>query len=335
MAERFTRRDWMRTAGAGSVLLQAGREAAAAPGAAKPLEGAFIILSTPYMESKAVDYEDLAHEVEFLNKAGVQGLVWPQLSSELLQLNKEERLRGMDTLARANRSGRAALILGVQGADTKEMLEYAEHAESLAPDAVIAIPPTHAKSIDDYHEYFRALCKLAKRPVFTQTSGGAPGLVMSTDFLVSLAREFPNFGYIKEEHDPIVPRMKELVTHRPDPIKRVFGANFGIGSLYEMRVGSDGTITGGAMYAEIYTKLWELHRQKKPDDVRELFSKLLLMLNLDKDIPGARLYLMKKRGIFKTTVSRQKERTLSREEMAEVDFRLEALRPWLMRDLFA
>ena len=113
---------------------------------------------------------------------------------------------------------------------------------------MIAIPPTHAKSIDDYYEYFRALCKLAKRPVFTQTSGGAQGLVMSTDFLVSLAREFPNFGYIKEEHDPIVPRMKELVTHRPHPIKRVFGANFGIGSLYEMRVGSDGTITGGAMY---------------------------------------------------------------------------------------
>ena len=119
MAERYTRRDWMRTAGAGSVLLQAGREAEAAPGVAKPLEGAFIILSTPYMESKAVDYDDLAREVEFLNKAGVQGLVWPQLSSELLQLNKEERLRGMDTLARANKSGRAALILGVQGGDTR------------------------------------------------------------------------------------------------------------------------------------------------------------------------------------------------------------------------
>ena len=88
----LTRRDWMRTAGAGSVLLQAGRNVSAAPATGKPLEGAFIILSTPYTDAKAVDYDDLAHEVEFLNKAAVAGLVWPQLSSELLQLNKEERL---------------------------------------------------------------------------------------------------------------------------------------------------------------------------------------------------------------------------------------------------
>ena len=61
-----------------------------------------------------------------------------------------------------------------------------------------------------------------------------------------------------------------------------------------------------------------------------------LMLNLDKDIPGARLYLMKKRGIFKTSrFHGRRTPACSREEMAEVDFRLEALRPWLMRDLFA
>jgi dihydrodipicolinate synthase/N-acetylneuraminate lyase len=326
----LTRRDWMRTAGAAAGLLQTAHAAPPVGAAgAKPLEGAFIILSTPYTEAKAVDYDDLAHEVDFLDKSGVQGLVWPQFSSELLQLNKEERLRGMDTIARANKGKRPALILGVQGADTAEMLEYAEHAESLAPDAVIAIPPTKAKSIDDYHEYFRALCKLAKRPVFTQTSGGAPGLELSVDFMVSLAREFPNFGYIKEEHDPVIARMRGLVAHRPDPIKRVFGASFGTGSLYEMRVGSDGTITGGAMYAEIYARLWDLHRQNKAVETRELFSKLLLMLNLDHDIPGARLYLLKKRGIFKTSVSRQKDHRLTPEEIAEVDYRFEALRPWL------
>lgn len=30
----------------------------------KPLRGTFMIAATPYNESKAVDYEDLAHEVE-------------------------------------------------------------------------------------------------------------------------------------------------------------------------------------------------------------------------------------------------------------------------------
>jgi dihydrodipicolinate synthase/N-acetylneuraminate lyase len=296
---------------------------------AKTMQGAFIILTTPYTASKEVDYEDLTREVAFLDRCGVQGLVWPQFSSELVKLSQAERMRGMDVLAKAAQGRSPVLVFGVQGADTAEMLEYAQHAESLAPDAMIAIPPTKAKSLDDYREYYRGLCKLAKRPVFTQTSGGAPGLELSVDFMVDLAREFPNFGYIKEEHDPVIARMRALIAHRPDPIKRVFGASFGTGSLYEMRVGSDGTITGGAMYADIYAQLWNLHWQNKMAEKRDLFSKLSLMLNLDHDIPGARLYLMKKRGIFKTTVSRLKDTQVTPEEIAEIEYRFEALKPWL------
>jgi dihydrodipicolinate synthase/N-acetylneuraminate lyase len=326
---RPTTRRELFTAASAALLATSAKAAESTAPADTKFRGAFIILSTPYTQSKAVDYDDLANEVAFVDKCGVQGIVWPQFSSELLQLNKEERMKGMDTIVRASKNRKPQVILGVQGEDTAEMLEYATHAEQLNPDAVIAIPPTKAKSIDDYRDYYRALCKLAKRPVFTQTSGGTPGLELSVDFMVDLAREFPNFGYIKEEHDPVIARMRGLIAHRPDPIKRVFGATFGTGSLYEMRVGSDGTITGGAMYADIYAQLWSLHFQNKMDEKRELFSKLMLLLNLDHDIPGARLYLLKKRGIFKTSVSRQKESKLSPDEIAEVEYRFAALKPWL------
>ena len=154
-------------------------------------------------------------------------------------------------------------------------------------------------------------------------------MVASVDFIVELAKEFPNFGYVKEEHDPVIARMKALVAQRPDPIKRVFGANYGNGWLYQMRVGCDGTITGGAMYADIYARLWNLHLQNKTEEKRELFSKLLLMLNLDQDIPGTRLYMLKKRGIFKTAVSRQHEYKLTPEEIAEIEYRFEGLKPYL------
>src|SRR5580704_18997326 len=280
-------------AAAGSAALLSGMRAAAGPSLpAKSLQGAFIILSTPYTADKAVDWEDLASEVDWMDRFGVHGMVWPQLSSELLQLSKDERFRGMDVLAKAARGKRPVLVLGVQGDDTAEMLEYAAHAEKLAPDAMIAIPPTKAASMEDYKQYFTALCKLTQRPVFVQTSGGTPGMVLSTDFMVDLAREFPNFGYIKEEHEPVIARMKALIAKRPDPVKRVFGANFGTSWLYQTRLGSDGTITGGAMYGDIYAQLWNLHVQNKVEDKRELFSKLLLMLNLDQDILGTRLYIL-------------------------------------------
>jgi dihydrodipicolinate synthase/N-acetylneuraminate lyase len=323
-----TRRELL--AAAGSAALLSRSPAFAAPSLpASSMQGAFIILSTPYTSTKAVDWEDMASEVDWMDRYGVQGLVWPQLSSELLQLNKEERLHGMEVLAKAVKGKRPVLVLGVQGDDTAEMLEYAEHAEKLAPDAMIAIPPKKAKSADDYRDYFRALCKLTKRPVFIQTSGGAPNLPPSIDMMLGLAREFPNFGYVKEEHDPVVPRMRELIAHRPDPIKRVYGAHFGNGWLYEMRLTSDGVITGGAMYGDIYARLWNLHIENKMQEARDLYAKLLLMLNLDQDIPGTRLYILKKRGIFKTSVSRQREYKLTSDEIAEIESRFDALKPYL------
>lgn len=320
-----TRRNWLASVGSAALL----SESVAKTAPAKPMQGVFIIMSTPYTSSKAIDWEDLAGEVDFLDRVGVQGLVWPQLSSELNQLSKDERLRGMQVLAKAAKGKKPVLVLGVQADDTAEMLEYATHAESLAPDAMIAIPPKKAKSLDGYRDYFRSLCQRTKRPVFLQTSGGAPGVVASVEFIVELAREFPNFGYVKEEHEPVIARMKALVAQRPDPIKRVFGANFGNGWLYQMRLGCDGTITGGAMYADIYARLWNLHLENKSDEKRELFSKLLLILNLDQDIPGTRLYILKKRGIFKTSTSRQREYKLTADEIAEIEYRFDALKPYL------
>ena len=120
--------------------------------AGKPLRGAFMILHTPFTADGAVDWEDLEREVAFVDRAGCQGIVWPQGSSGVATLTKDERLRGMEVLAKAVQGRKVALVLGVQGRDTAEMLEYAARAEALAPDAVIAMPPTSAASLDDYRE---------------------------------------------------------------------------------------------------------------------------------------------------------------------------------------
>src|SRR5712692_2159261 len=133
--------------------------------APKPLRGIFIIMATPFTEGGAVDYEDLEKEAGWLDRCGVQGMVWPQLASEYMTLSKEERLRGMEVIARAAKGRKPALVLGVQGPNTAAALEYVRHAETLGPDAIIAIPPTDAKSLDDFREYYRAIARAAKRPL--------------------------------------------------------------------------------------------------------------------------------------------------------------------------
>lgn len=292
------------------------------------MRGALMILSTPYTASGEVDYEDLAKEVDFCDRCGIDGLVWPQNSSEQRYLSAEERLRGFEALAEANRGRDMVLVLGVQADDTAGMLEYARAAEALEPDGMIAIPPTTANSLAEIRDYYAALCEVTARPIFVQTSGG-PDIELTIDFLVRLATEFPQCGYVKEEYGQVHDRMLALQQYQPDPIRSVFGATLGRGWLYEMRIGTDGVMTGGAMYADVYAALWDLYEQGDQEAMRDCYSRLLLIQNLDQIIPGVRLYVMQKRGVFKTTVSRRGDYSFSPLEIAEIDYRFEALKPYL------
>ena len=293
------------------------------------IRGALMILSTPYTDENEVDYEDLAREVTFCAHCGVQGVVWPQNSSEQRYLSYEERVKGFETIAKANGGTGMALVFGVQADDTQGMLRYARIAESLNPDGMIAIPPTTADSLEDIRDYYRALCEVTDKPVFVQTSGG-PDIELTIDFLVDLATELPQCGYIKEEYGRVHERMLALQKYQPEPIRRIFGATLGRGWLYEMRIGTDGVMTGGAMYADVYASLWDFYQKSDKDTLRDCYLKLLLIQNLDNLIPGVRLWVMQKRGVFKTTKSRRGDYHFSAQQIAEIEYRFDALKPYLV-----
>ena len=336
MSVMTTRREFLAAMAATAVTTHVRQQASAA---GKTLRGAFMILHTPFTHTGAVDWEDLAREVAFVDRCGAQGVVWPQGSSGVATLTRDERLRGMEVLAKAVQGKKTALVLGVQGRDVAEMLEYAERAEALAPDAVIAMPPTAGTSMDDYRNYFRALAANARRPVIIQTSGGARNLAPTVDLLVELARDFINCGYVKEESAPVLDRMRQEIRQRP-PMRGVFGASFGVGWLYEMRLGLDGVITGNAMYADVMARMWDFHIQGRAEELRDAYSKFLLMRNMDEQVPGTSLYVMKRRGIFKTTITRRgaptpgkphelNEVKLPPDAIDEIEYRLGGLKPYL------
>src|SRR5215471_9494568 len=140
MALEMTRRDYLvLLASAAGATFAAGplAQTLAAAEARKPLRGALMILNTPFAANGDVDWDDLVNEVRFVDARGSHGIVWPQGSSGVTTLTKQERLHGMELLAKTCRPLRVACVLGVQGKDTTEMLEYARFAETLAPDAFI------------------------------------------------------------------------------------------------------------------------------------------------------------------------------------------------------
>jgi dihydrodipicolinate synthase/N-acetylneuraminate lyase len=344
------------TAGASAALTATlfprparGAHVFAETGAPDPaIQGPFLILSTPFTASGAVDFEALARQACYVDWCGCPGMIWPQSGDSVDLLTTDEKLQGMEVLARtARKLNTTALCLGVQGKDTAEMLLFAEHAEKLAPPAIISRPPDSGKTEDDLRQYWHALAALTKRPVFIQTTGGVAyrGPTPSVKLLIELARDLPNFGYVKEEAGDVIARTRALVAAKP-PIRRVFSARGGYGWLYELRLGSEGLITERAIYADVLTRIWQLHKSgSDPAAVRDAYSKFLLMINLGRthpgDLRGYQLYLWKKRGVFQTMVSRHygpgrtiptspvhSELELSTQEIAEIEYRFEAVKPY-------
>jgi 4-hydroxy-tetrahydrodipicolinate synthase len=308
--------------------------------------GVVPIMNTPFMESGAVDYDSLAEEVRFINRCGGKAFVWGQLDP---YLTADERMRAMEVVMKANTGQKALAGLGVQGRDTNEMLKFARHAESLGPDMLISRPPEDGHSQEDYREYYRALGRATKRPVIIQTSGGGGvKLAPSTDLLIELAREFPNFGYVKEEAPvgrplEVLARQQDLLAHRP-PMKVVLSANYGLGLLYEMRLGVDGVITGSAMYTDVLTRIWDFHVLDDAEKLRDAYGRYLLMRELSSQIPGTDMYVWKKRGVFKTMTTRRGVRgspgefeieatRFSNTEIAEIEYRFAGLKPYLSKEV--
>jgi dihydrodipicolinate synthase/N-acetylneuraminate lyase len=309
------------------------------------VRGPFPILSTPFTESGGVDYGVLAKQAKFVAWGGCPGMIWPQSGDSVDLLTMDEKMKGMEVLAKTARSLPTSLCLGVQGKNTQEMLAFAEHAEKLEPEAIISRPPDSGKSEEDLRQYWRALAAVAKRPVILQTTGGVAynGPLPSPQLMIELAQEFPHFGYIKEEAGDVLGRMRTSIAAMP-PVRRVFSARGGFHWLKESQLGSEGVITERAAYADVLTRIWELQQSgDDPKTLEDVFAKFIQMVKVKPgSLRGANLYIWKKRGVFKNLVSRDygpgrsmpaspivSELKLSNEQTEAAEQRFEALHPYL------
>ena len=369
--ETLTRRELMcQLAGCASVAALAGCRTGKVeeePAVRTPIwgnprvRGPFPIISTPFLESGEVDFDTLASEARFVDFCECSGMVWPQSNDSCEFLTKEEKKQGMRILAETLKGRATALCLGVQGRDTKEMLEFAELAETLRPTCIISRPPDNGRTEEDLRAYYHALTSVFSRPVIIQTSGGSAykGVAPSVNLLAELATEYPKiFGYVQEESvtrkngkvtETVDQRISLEVAKKPT-IKRVFSAQDGCSWLYQARqLGTEGLIVERCAYADLLARIWQLlESHDSTGSVDAAFAGFLLMQNLENDLPGgatgqrgSHLYVLQLRGVFRNLLRRKALPTgkpdasiltdvsLTEEQKTEIIRRFRTLQPFL------
>ncbi len=322
MAQKFDRREFVRRAALTAVTLPwlARAEAlrALVTPSKKVFRGIFAIMQTPFNQNDEVDWEDLEREVNYCVRSGAHGLVWPQLAGEFYLLAEEERMRGAEIIIRAA-AGRTPVVTGVQAPVKEIAVKLARHAEENGADAVIALPPFLGHvGLDTVRDYYRALAAAVKLPIFIQNSGEPWGPALSTSFVIELAKENPQLGYIKEEVAPVPRRMGEYA--RSGVITGIFSGNAGKDLLNELAHGSSGTMPA-CEFLDVDVEIYNLASAGKTEEARALFEKLLPMINFEETYGTAfSKTVLVRRGVFKTAKMRGRtDSSLDAVDQQEID----------------
>lgn len=292
----------------------------------KPMAGIFPIVQTPFTSDNKLDTKTLAAEIRFLDKTGAHGVVWPQLASEYADLTMNERLAGMEAVAGAGKGLKPAVVLGVQANDAATALKYTKHAEKLAPDALIALPPREEKDKAKILAYYKTIGENCSRPLFAQTIGD-----MSVDFVIQMATEVPNLRYIKDEAGQTLPRVSEYRRKNSPHIHGVFTGGHGKTLLDEMARGSAGTMPA-VPFADLYVAVWDSWKAGRHAEAMDRFAKVMLLVTqiTAYGLPSIK-YLLELRGVFPNHVCRSAAKNSAFDDEAKQTLKqtMEYVRPLL------
>ena len=311
--------------------------------AAAQIGGVFPLLSTPYSEDGSLDCATLAKEAVFVADCGADGVIWPAAKDAMDYLSPEEERKGLEAIAAALDGRGTWFSPCCPGTNTADMLRRVAAVNEIAAKrphlktTMLVRMLDDAKNDADYERQYVTLAAATKLPIIIQTYNGKSPMP-SAKLLADLARRHPGtYGWFKVEGtgSGIVPCARELVAAKP-AVKTVFTGWGGRDWLFHYRrVGTRGVISQRPMYADLMVKIWRAFESGDPR-ADELFAKLIYLRNLEDSIPapemrGWNLYVLKKRGVFRNTLSRVgkegggwelKDIALSAEEKAEVDARL-------------
>lgn len=282
------------------------------------LRGPFPILSTPYFEDGAVDYESLGKGVQFVDDSGCPGVIWCQQNDAIDLLTYEEKIKGFEACAAASVGRNIIMTLGANGTNTAAMLQFAREIERIAakyPAAKIAMisrPPDDVTTQEQLEAAWDKLGAIAKRPVIFQTYCSKTTPTPTVDMLIRLAKKHPKvFGYVKEEAAGNQANERMVLESQAKPVmKTVFCGWGGWQWLYQLRqCGCEGLVTERCAYAPILASIWKhFESGDKEGKLASAFAMYRLLIdqrNFPGGLRGYSLYFLKKHGVFKNMVTRE------------------------------
>lgn len=288
------------------------------------LEGVYPIVATPFRPDGAPDMGDLARLVDWIVRAGADGIVFPGVASEFETLEEDERRALVEAVAKAN-AGRVPYVVGVSSADAATSASLALHANSAGAAAVMAmLPPALKDAPDAQIDYYRRIAA-AGVPIILQNAPPPAGCGLAPERAAAIVGEVPGVAYVKEETLPCGQRITKLVALAPKGLRGVFGGAGGRYITDELARGACGTMPACEL-ADLHVKQFAAHRAGDAKGVRRWFDRMLPLLNFQAVFRMAMTKeVLKRRGVIRSTHVRAAGPRLDEGDLRELDAMLAEL----------
>jgi 4-hydroxy-tetrahydrodipicolinate synthase len=162
-----------------------------------PFTGVGTALITPFTADGSLDEPAISRLARRQIAAGVHVLVPCGTTGETPTLSMEEKRRVIELVV-AEANGRALVLAGAGGYDTKEVIHTAAMVKAAGADGILSVTPYYNKPTPEgLHQHYKAIAESTDLPIIVYNVPGRTGCNIDPATLVRLAG-IPNIIGVKE-----------------------------------------------------------------------------------------------------------------------------------------
>ena len=242
------------------------------------MQGVLPILSVPFTESGAIDYESVRSQIDALAEGGCDGVILFGFGTEFYKLSENERRKLTRVSVESGSENELPVYASVTDQSTVSAVEWAEWFADVGADGLMVLPPHMAGPNEDaLLEHLRRVGTVTSLPVMVQYAPQNVGVSISPETFARLSDDVSTIRYYKVESQPPGPYITALLEATDETVDVLVGSA-GKKYIEALDRGAVGVVPSGGMH-EVYVHILDRYAAGDREGAIDAHNALLPVLN--------------------------------------------------------
>ena len=258
----------------------------------KKFTGTGIAIVTPFHEEGRIDWKSFKKLIEFWIEGKVEYLVVLGTTGESATVHGQEKQEVFSFVSETV-NGRLALVAGIGGNDTAEVIEGFKEFDLKGYDAILSVAPYYNKpNQEGLFQHYKALDAATPLPIIMYNVPSRTGMNVTADTQLRIARECSNIFATKEASGNFE-QINQIIKYKPADFLVISGDD--PITLPMMACGAEGLISVVAnAYPRDYSDMVRLCLAGKFSDAQTLhykYTDIIASMFVEGSPSGVKAYL--------------------------------------------